>query len=57
MTATAHGFEPLFRTADLMPLGRRLGMIDPNDDVPGAPSVRLVCDRSGWGSPPRRLSR
>lgn len=40
MTTTTHGLEPLFRAADLMPLGRSLGMVEPEDDSPGGPSVR-----------------
>ncbi|MGH3813672.1 MAG: putative ATP-grasp-modified RiPP [Pseudonocardiaceae bacterium] len=40
MTTTTDGLEPLFRAADLMPLSRSLGMVEPEDDVPGGPGGR-----------------
>ncbi|MGI9002879.1 MAG: putative ATP-grasp-modified RiPP [Pseudonocardia sp.] len=32
--------DPLFRTADQIPLGRRLGLIESTDAVPSSPEVR-----------------
>jgi putative ATP-grasp target RiPP len=40
MTATTQGLEPLFRAADLTPLGRSLGMVDPEDSSPSIPDMR-----------------
>ena len=32
--------EPLFRAADMVPLGSSLGLVEPADDVPGGLGVR-----------------
>jgi putative ATP-grasp target RiPP len=40
MMTTSHGLDPLFRAADLMPLGRSLGLIDPDDATPSNSGTR-----------------
>jgi putative ATP-grasp target RiPP len=40
MTTTIDGLEPLFRAADAMPLGRSLGMVEPEEDTPGNAGAR-----------------
>ncbi|MGH3870792.1 MAG: putative ATP-grasp-modified RiPP [Pseudonocardiaceae bacterium] len=40
MTTTNDEPEPLFRVADLMPLGRSLDVVESEDDAPGGTGVR-----------------